>query len=93
VKAWSTAGGVLSVPGDFVGRYQTGDPEFDSFNKLCLQLIHRRLLSRRFWYYVKWGYRANRHINSTHTALIFSAGVHGYLDAKFGDWTIFKEVI
>lgn len=93
MKAWSTAGGVLNVPGDLVGRFGVGDPEVDSFKKLCLQLIHRRLLPRRFWYYVKWGYRASRHIDSTDSAQTFSGGIHGYLDAKFGDWEIFKGVI
>ena len=96
MKAWSTAGGVLNVPGDLVGRYGTGDPEVDSFNKLCLQLIRRRLLPRRFWYYVKWGYRTHRFLNQAHLAGIsrmFGGGLHGYVDAKFGDWPIFKEVM
>lgn len=95
MKAWSTADGVLNVPGDLIGRYGTGDPKVDTFNKLYLQLIRRRLLPRRFWYYVKWGYRAHRYLNLT--GLLqpqwISCGIHGYMEAKFGDWEIFKEVM
>lgn len=90
MKAWSTAGGILSVPGDLVGRAESGDPEVETFNKLCLQLIHRRLLPRRFWYY-----RTHRFLNLNgllHPRRI-SCGLHGYVNAKYGDWEIFKEVM
>lgn len=96
MKAWSTAGGVLNVPGELVGRAESGDPEVDTFNKLCLELIRQRLLPRRFWYYLKWGYRAHRFLNLAHVAGIerkFAGGLYWYINAKFGDWEIFKEVM
>ena len=73
--------------------------------KLCLQLIRRRLLPRRFWYYAMWMYRTNRHINQIqvnrpqrwiipfHRRLLKSVGMDACLNIEFGGWEILKKVV
>ena len=93
MKAWPIPGDVLYVP-DGVRSTLTGSND-KSLLQLYLQLIRRRQLPKKWWYYVKWGYRTHRYLKLP--GLLhpqrFSGGLHGYIDAKYGDWEIFKEVM